>query len=121
MSNEKLKKSLQHIKEQHEDIYKAYQNFGKLLNTEGGTLDKKTVTLIQVSLSAANRNLETFRAHLYKAIEIGCSFRDIEHAVFLTATSVGFSTMLEAHAIFREVADEKSPMKDVALDSIITH
>lgn len=121
MSDSKLKKSLEHIKEQHEEIYKACQNFGKLIHVEGGTLDEKTVTMVLISLSAANRNLESFRAHLYKAIELGCSFRDIEHAVFLTANVVGFPTMLEAHTIFREVADDKSPMKDIAFDNIITH
>jgi len=121
MGKEKIKKSLQHIKDQHGDIYNAYKDFSKLVQTEGGTLDAKTLSLIQIALTAANRNHETFRAHLYKALEMGCGLREIEHAVFMTATVVGFPTMLEAHAIFREVADEKSPMKDVALDSLITH
>lgn len=48
----KMEESLQHIKEKHEEIYSAYENFGKTMHIEGGTLDEGTRLLIKVSLSA---------------------------------------------------------------------
>ncbi len=119
--NGNIEKSLQHIKEQHEEIYGAYENFVKLMQTEGGTLDEKTRVLIRVSLSAANKTLNILRVNIYKALAVGCGFKDVEHAIFLTVSTVGFPAMLESYWVFREIVDESAPSNNVVLDNIISH
>lgn len=121
LGNSNMEKSLKHIKEQHEGIYSAYENLSKLMQEEGGSLDEKTRALIKVSLSAANKTLDALQVNIYKALEVGCKFMDIEHAIFLTVTTVGFPTMFESYAIFRQIADETAPANNVVLENIVCH
>ena len=118
---EDVEKSLKHIKEKHETLYNAYESFGKLMHNDGGTLDEQSRAIVKVALSAANKTPHTLRSHIYKALEAGCNVNDIEHAIFLTITTVGFPSMLEAYLVFRDVIDENAPANNVVLENIICH
>jgi len=119
-SKEKVEKSLKHLKEQHNKLYEAYQDFGKAIHTEG-PIDEKTRLLIKVSLAASNNTPNTLRIQISKAIEFGCTLKEVEHAIWLTATNIGFPAMMESYIIFREIVDETDPMNELILDNIISH
>ena len=118
---DKMEKSLHHMQEEHSEVYKAYENYGQLLQKMKGTLDDETSALIKVSLSAANNTPHALKTNIYNALDIGCGVKDIEHAVFLSATTAGFPTMMEGYMVFRDVVDDNAPSKNVVLDNIISH
>ena len=98
----KKEENFAYFKENHRDIYDAYEDFGKALHTAGGPLEEKQRWLIKVAVSAASGHELALKTHIVKALNAGCTPAEIEHAILLTATTAGFPTMMTALMSFRE-------------------
>jgi 4-carboxymuconolactone decarboxylase len=95
-----------YFKNRHLDIYAAYAEFGRTLHENGGPLDEKQRWLIKIAVSAASGHELALLTHIRKAKDAGCTRDEIEHAVLLTATTVGFPTMMTALMTMREELGE---------------
>ena len=101
-----IESNLKYFIEKHGEIYEAYEQFGNLLHTEGGPLQEQMRWLIKVALSTAGQNPYALKTHIRKALKSGCSKKEIEHAILLSASTVGFPKMMEGILTLREVMGE---------------
>jgi alkylhydroperoxidase/carboxymuconolactone decarboxylase family protein YurZ len=102
---DKITDNFTYFTKEHEEIYKAYSAFGKLIHEKGGPLDSKTRALLKVAMSSVGDNDYVLETHLKKAIESGCTREELEHVVLLTAPSVGFPNMMSSLMVLRRVLD----------------
>ena len=101
------KKNFRYFKENHPEIYKAYEDFGKELHEKGGPLDEKSRWLIKIGVSAASQYEFALQTHIEKAMKAGCTAAEIEHAILLIASTAGFPRMMNALMIFRETLEKQ--------------
>ena len=100
-----IEANLKYFTEHHDNIYEAYEDFGKLVHYQGGPLEEKTRWLIKVALSTACQYEYALRTHIIKAIKAGCTREEIEHAI-LVAPTAGFPKTMEGILILREEMGE---------------
>ena len=91
-----------YFREKHGEILDAYENFGHVLHEKGGPLDEKTRWLIKVAISAASQYEYALQTHIEKALKVGCTREEIEHAILLVAPTTGFPKTMSALMVFRE-------------------
>ena len=103
----KIKENFKYFATEHKEIYDAYANYGKLIHEHGGPLDEKTRALMKVVISSVSCHNYALETHINKALEVSCTKEEIEHAILLTAPSVGFPNMMESIMVFRTVMDKK--------------
>ena len=102
----KIEENLDYLMETHNEIYEAYQNYGKLVHEKGGPLEVKTRWLIKVALSADCKNEFSLRTHILKALNSGCTKEEIEHAILLVGPTSGFPTMMRGLLVLRDVMEQ---------------
>lgn len=100
-----IEKNLKYFTSTHEDIYSAYEKYGKLVH-EGGPLDQKTCWLIKVALSTECQYPYALRTHILKALHSGCTEQEIEHAIMLVAPTAGFPKTMYGILTMRKVLEE---------------
>lgn len=98
--------NLKYFTQNHEDIYQAYENYGRLVHEEGGPLDEKTCWLLKVALSTECQYPRALRTHILKALKSGCTKEEIEHAILLVAPSAGFPKTMYGILVLRKVLEE---------------
>jgi len=102
-----IEENLKYFIERHGEIFKAYENYGKMVHYEGGPLDQKTRWLIKVAISAACQNHYAVRTHIRKAVKSGCTREEIEHALLLVAPTAGFPKLMESLLSLRQELDQE--------------
>ncbi|MFQ5895355.1 MAG: carboxymuconolactone decarboxylase family protein [Nitrospinota bacterium] len=95
-----LPPSLQAFQKAQPRVWAAYSEMAEACS-RAGPLDRKTASLIKTGISAAARKRTSLATNIRRALEAGASREEIEHAIVLTATTQGFSTMMEAMAVCR--------------------
>jgi 4-carboxymuconolactone decarboxylase len=101
-----IEDQLNYLIENYPDLYKAYENYGKTLHEQTGPLESKCRWLIKIAVSTTCQYEYALCTHIRKALKAGCTKKDIEHAILLTAPSAGFPKAMEALLILREVLEE---------------
>ncbi len=84
------------------EIHQAYEEYGKAIHQKGGPLNERERCLIKVAVAAASQFDYALRSHVERALKVGCTIAEIEHAILLTATTAGFPRMMSALMIFRD-------------------
>jgi Uncharacterized homolog of gamma-carboxymuconolactone decarboxylase subunit len=97
--------NLKYLMEHHNEIYEAYEDFGKLVHEKGGPIDEKTRWLIKVALSTSCQYEHALKTHILKALKSGCTREEIEHAILLVAPTAGFPKMMQGLLILRDVLE----------------
>jgi alkylhydroperoxidase/carboxymuconolactone decarboxylase family protein YurZ len=105
---EDIKKNLEYLTGHHEEIYNAYQNFGKLLHERGGPLEEKVRSLIKIAISASEGYEYDLHKHIHKAVESNATLEEIEHAILLVASTAGFPKMMKALVTFRHIVEDEN-------------
>ena len=90
-----LPKPYQQFRQDHPDVYKAYENLGQIA-AESGPLDIKTRELIKLGMAAATRSESAVQSHTHRALDAGATVAEIEHALLLGITAFGFSKVMAA-------------------------
>lgn len=90
-----LPRSYQQFKKSHGKVWRAYDRLGASA-AEEGPLDQKTRELIKLGMAAASRSESAVHSHTHRALEAGASAEEIEHALILGVTTLGFPTMMAA-------------------------
>jgi len=88
-----LPKPYQQFKQEHPEVYRAYENLGEI-TAESGPLDIKTRELIKLGMAAATKSESAVQSHTHRALDAGATAPEIEHALMLGVTAFGFSTMM---------------------------
>jgi AhpD family alkylhydroperoxidase len=77
------------IEQNHPQILSALQALGDSVRS-AGPLDKKTSQLIQLAAAAASQSEGSVHSHTKRALAEGATRQEIEHAVLLLISVMGF-------------------------------
>jgi 4-carboxymuconolactone decarboxylase len=88
-------KPYQQFRKDHLDVYRAYENLGEI-TANSGPLDIKTRELVKLGMAAASKSESAVQSHTHRALEAGVTSEEIEHALMLGVTTLGFPTMMAA-------------------------
>ncbi len=98
-----LPPALKELQERHPEIWETHERLSEACSG-AGPLDRKTALLVKIGIAAASRKRTPLATHIRSALEAGATADEIEHAILLTASTQGFSTMMEAFQEWRSVA-----------------
>jgi 4-carboxymuconolactone decarboxylase len=76
-------------------VAEAYQRLGDATHT-GGPLDDRSRALVKLGIAVGAESEGAVRSHVRKALEDGLNRAEIEHAIVLSLTTVGFPRMIAA-------------------------
>ena len=76
-------------------IFKAYREMGILVR-ESGPLDEKTQNLVKLGIAVGFNSKGGVKSHTRKAIETGATKEEINHAILLALSTIGFPNMIAA-------------------------
>ncbi len=85
------------------ELNKAYKDFGKACHDQG-PLDEKTRRLIKLGIAVGICSEGAVKSHARRALAMGVTEDEIQHAVLLGMTTVGFPKTIAALEWIRAVA-----------------
>lgn len=106
--------SFRRFSERYPSIVETYERYGEALR-EAGPLSEREIALVKLAASVGARMEGAACAQARKAAAAGVGAADIEHVVLLTASTVGFASMMEALGWVRDAS--KSRNDDLNTDS----
>lgn len=90
-----LPKTYLQLKERHGEFVEKVEALGKTAR-EAGPLDGKTTHLIQLAAAAAIRSEGSVHSHVRRALDAGATPEEINHALIVLASTIGFPTVAAA-------------------------
>ncbi len=95
MSKTRIKppKAYRAFGKKHPEILRAYETLGAACH-QAGPLDDGTRELVKLGIALGAGHENAARAHVRLAISAGVKPAAIRHVALLTATSLGFSSMM---------------------------
>jgi 4-carboxymuconolactone decarboxylase len=90
-----LPRSFRKFSDEYTGVWEAYENLGSKA-AEAGPLEEKVRELVKLGMAAANQNESGVHSHTHRALEAGVTPEEIEHAVLLGITTIGFPSMMAA-------------------------
>lgn len=108
MSDKKVKvRHYQYLLASFPEAMAAVENLGATVR-DAGPLDNKTTELIQLAVAAASQSTGSVHSHARRALAAGASKKEIEHALLVLISTIGFPKVAAALAWVQEITDEKS-------------
>lgn len=83
------------ITKRYKGVIKALEELGKATKA-AGPLNKKTSELIQLAAAAAIRAEGSVHSHARRALEAGAKPAEIQHALIVLTSTIGFPTVSAA-------------------------
>jgi len=83
------------LRSKYVDFMQALDHLGKAAS-EQGPLDEKTSHLIQLAAGVAIRSQGAVHSHARRALQAGCTAEEINHAVILLTSTIGFPNVSAA-------------------------
>jgi 4-carboxymuconolactone decarboxylase len=83
------------FKETYPAVARAYEQLGTATRS-AGPLAAKTRALVGLAIAVGARHEGAVHSHARKALEAGCTAAEIQHAVLLSVTTMGFPNMMAA-------------------------
>ncbi len=77
------------------ELWKAFDHLGATA-AEVGPLESKCRELIKLGMAAARQSESAVKSHTHRALEVGVTAEEIQHAVLLGITTIGFPSMMAA-------------------------
>lgn len=97
----KLPKTYVEFKRRHPKVWRAYERLGSTA-AEEGPLPEKTRELVKLGMAAGIRAESALKAHVHRALDAKATPGEVEHAVRLGITTLGFPGMMTALVWTRE-------------------
>ena len=108
MSDKKVKvRHYQYLLASFPETMAALENLGATVR-DAGPLDNKTTELIQLAVAAASQSTGAVHSHARRALAAGASKKEIEHALLVLISTIGFPKVAAALAWVQEITDEKT-------------
>lgn len=104
--NLKLPSRYQRFKKDHPKVFKAYSDLGNA-SQKAGPLNAKTRALVKLAIAVGARMEGAVHSHTRRAIEAGCTPKEIRHAVLLAVTTLGFPSMMAAMSWVDDILGKK--------------
>jgi AhpD family alkylhydroperoxidase len=83
------------IMKRYEGVMKALEKLGKATKS-AGPLNKKTSELVQLAAAAAIRAEGSVHSHARRALEAGAKPAEVQHAIIVLTSTIGFPTVSAA-------------------------
>jgi 4-carboxymuconolactone decarboxylase len=83
------------LKERHGDLIEAVEAMSRTARMSG-PLDEKTGHLIQLGAAAAIHSIGSVRSHAARALAAGATLEEIQHAIIVLTSTIGFPTVAAA-------------------------
>jgi len=99
-----VSKHYHYLKESFPDVMAAVENLGSTVR-DAGPLDKKTTELIQLAVAASAQSTGSVHSHTRRALAAGASKAEIEHALVVLISTIGFPKVAAALAWVREIIE----------------
>ena len=100
----KISKHYHYLKSNFPDVLDAVENLGATVR-QAGPLDKKTTELIQLGVAAAMGSTGAVHSHTKRALGAGANRQEIEHALLVLVSTIGFPKVAAALAWIQEVVE----------------
>jgi 4-carboxymuconolactone decarboxylase len=91
----KFPRVFQRFQSDFKQLWQAYEALGATA-AEAGPLGAKSRELIKLGMAAANGSESAVRSHTHRALETGVTPEEIQHALLLGITTIGFPTTMAA-------------------------
>lgn len=101
-----LPKPFQSFRDEHQDVWAAYEDLAALCHQ--GPLDARTRELVKLGIAIGASAEGAVKSHARRALEQGAGPEEVEQAVVLALTTVGFPAMIAARGWVHEVLDAKA-------------
>lgn len=88
-------KTYQQFQKEYPQVYTAYEKLGEKI-AECGPLDQKTRELVKLGMAAGRQAESSVHSHVHRALEAGATPEEIEHALLLGITTIGFPATMAA-------------------------
>ena len=95
----------QQLVERFPDVLAAVENLGSAVRA-AGPLDDKTAELICLAVAASNQSIGAVHSHARRALAAGASKEEIQHALLLLISTIGFPKVAAALAWAEETLAE---------------
>ncbi len=102
----KLPSQYTRIRNMFKEYSKAVENLGNAAKASG-PLNDKTSHLIQLAAAAAIRSEGAVHSHTRRALEAGAKPKEIQHAIVLLTSTIGFPTVSAALSWVDDVLKKK--------------
>jgi len=102
----KLPKPFRQFQADFPALSQAYEALGNEAS-KSGPLDAKVRELIKLGMAAARRSESAVHSHTFRALDAGASKAEIEHAIVIGITTLGFPTMMAALTWAREAIENR--------------
>jgi AhpD family alkylhydroperoxidase len=83
------------FKKRRARLWRAYDRVG-VAAAESGPLDERTRELVKLGMAAAAHSESAVHSHVHRALDAGAEPAEIEHAIVLGITTIGFPRMMAA-------------------------
>ena len=93
------------FKSSHPDIFNIYKEMGTIVR-ESGPLDEKTQNLVKLAIVVGCSSTGGVRSHTRNALDTGASPEEINHAILLALSTIGFPNMIAAISWAGEVIEK---------------
>ena len=92
---DRLPKPFRRFHDEHPAVWQAYENLGAAI-AQSGPLEQKVRELVKLGMAAACGSESAVQSHTHRALEAGASPEEIEHAILLGITTIGFPQAMAA-------------------------
>ncbi len=90
-----LPRTYQRFKEHYPSVLKAYEDLGGEV-AGAGPLEPRVRELVKLGMAAAMGSEGSVASHARRAIEAGVTREELEHALLLGVTTIGFARSMAA-------------------------
>ncbi len=90
-----LPRPYKQFRQEHPDVWQAYEELGAR-SAQEGPLEPKVRELIKLGMAASQGSESAVHSHTHRALEAGATPEEIEHALLLGITTIGFPTTMAA-------------------------
>lgn len=95
------------LKERYGDLIEAVETLGKAARNSG-PLDDKTGHLIQLGAAAAIHSRGSVCSHASRALDSGATLAEIQHAIIVLTSTIGFPTVAAALSWVDEMVEKRA-------------
>ena len=105
MSQKNTPRWFQQLQQNYPAYMKSLDDLGASLRKEG-PLDKKTAHLVQLAGAAASRSEGAVHSHTRQLLELGASADEINHAIILLTSTIGFPAVSAALSWVNDIVNK---------------
>jgi 4-carboxymuconolactone decarboxylase len=106
MSKKKGPKHYRRLQKRFPKVLDAVQNLGATVR-KSGPLDNKTSELIQLGVAASLGSVGSVNSHARRALQAGATEEELQHALLLLISTIGFPKVAAALAWIEEAINKK--------------